>query len=131
MIRGVPRPLLITLAAVGAAALLGSVVRLAVLEAGRQVVADPVSGFWFGTVLAGVAWLPVTVHLARRWRTPAGYDGWFYAAVAWGVLLVAAVAVPVPVGAHALSGAPSWLLVETIAFWTGVSVLLTRRRSRP
>lgn len=89
-------------------------------------------GFWLGTVLAGVAWLPAGAWLlVRRWDH---LDRWFLVAVGWGVAVVAVVAVVALAAGGAGSGtavaaAATWLLGETLVFWLGVTLVGTRRRT--
>ena len=85
-------------------------------------------GFWLGTVLAVLAWLPTAGwFLLRRWSRP---DRWFLGAVAWGVAVVAVAVVAVRVGpGGAVAEAPTWLLGETFVFWISVTMIRTRRRA--
>ncbi len=97
-----------------------------------EVAGSPVRGFWFGTVLAGIAWLPVGGwFLVRR---GGALDGVFLGAAAWGVAVVATVAGPgggrdVEGWNALLESAPAWLLGETFLLWITATLRGTRRRT--
>jgi hypothetical protein len=117
-------------------ALVLQLVRVAVHEVAPDVVTGrPLRGFWLGTGLAVLAWLPAGGWLLRR-RRQRGLDPWFAGALAWGVL-VCAIAVT-PGGAAGrdldrynalLERGPAWLLGWTAAAWLTVSLLRTRQRT--
>lgn len=88
------------------------------------------AGIGLGTLLAVIAWLPAAGWLVLR--RGAGPDRWFLGAVAWGVVVVAAVllfAVGSDAGPRERGGPATWLLVGTFVFWLSATFVSTRRRT--
>lgn len=137
-VRRPPVPVrLAVVAVVGAVlALVLGLVRASVHDVGPEIVGGrPMRGFWLGTTLAVIAWLPAGAWLLRR-RARGGLDPLFVGTLAWGVLVCAVSVTP---GGSAgrdlarynalLERAPAWLLAWTVALWLAVTLLRTRQRT--